>query len=872
MECPNCAQQVADDQVCQNCQRQHPSTTTPADLKEQNPVQTSSPPSPPSPAAPEEAPSRTAGSKQQQPNLSPGDNKPDPRAQIARDPDVKLDMAGTITARGNVTIIGRVQDALRLADQSHKIEEEKSLYDFVKKLPKRAKGQYQASPEEIKEKVVALRDRRLIIISSSHTEYALDAAWEVIEGLPGSPKRSNGMITFEDVAGKNIEFSIQKLLEQPPEAEAESVVLVDALHTQARAFPDSFLGHTALAGTRQDLLRNNKHFLVVLVDLNYAREKSLAYQTSFPYWEVPFLEPFFEGAFPQEHERLLKEIRSQGGKWEQDEVSFAKQIVNYQQGERLLTIIENGGPKDPEQSAEALLKKATPVEKTVLYTATLFEEITSPEFSRVVEALLHQRTMREPAPAAAGNGDTGSAPTAETEVLLLRLWEKEKDDIFDRLLVEGTGTNYSPRTVNLAESNLREPLRKQFERRHRFYLMDQFKALQETGILFYPSLRLSKNTTEIALEMARLYPDEFDERWIVSLVMRLKRHFTGASSESDEEDQMFKYLPRFQPSTSDVAFAKIADICKLLLASPSQSKVVPNSLDYMLQAGCHEEVLWLVKQFKFSAEFDDWYWLKQLLHQGNAKTKYLTYHYIISYLKRMGANVYDGLIKIETWLPSSERKSYSEFDTFVFRVMIKYCFDTMARFDHRHYGQWPSRYPLFAITNAQSAETHTSLLAHWLLHPAVDRTLADLGIGGSRMTLVGALLAEWSFILLGPADLAQADSSGAESETEITTEDSESKPTAVNWSAADLFDLLLRQFVSQVDLYQRWEIVSYWKELEHELSKFRGLSSHGTELRDELTWKRTLVRGLITEIKKTPLPKKSWPMKAIPAAAPSNQA
>jgi len=786
-----------------------------------------------------------------------------------------MEMA-SISATGNVTIIGVAQDAFSLADNSHKIKEEKSLYDFVKNLPRRSTRQYQPPLEELQRMVANLRDKRLILISSSHTEYALDASWGLIERLPGSPKRFNGMIAFEDIASKNIEFSIQKLLEQRPEAEAESVVLVDATHTQAQTFPASFLGHTARAGSFEDLLRTNKHFLVVMVDLSYARENNLAHH-SFPYWEIPFLEPFFEKAFPQEHERLLKEIRTQRGKWEQDEVSFARQIINYQHSERLLEIIESGGPQDPEGCAEALLKTANQVEKTVLYAATVFEEITSPEFCRVVEALINERARRaaeQSSPPVAANGSAGSAHAGETEIPLRRLWEKEKDDIFTKWLVEGSTSTDSPRMVSLSESNLREPLRKQFEKRHRFYLMDQFNALQETGILFYPSLRLAENTTRIAVDMARIYPDEFDESWIVALVMRLRRHFIGAGSAgSDEDDQMFQFLPSSQPGASDVAFARISDICKRLLGSPSQSKVVPNSLDYLLQTGCHEEVLWLIKQLKFSAEFDDWFWLKQLLFRGDVKTKYLTYHYIISYLKRMGTNVYDGLTKIETWLPSSERQSYSEFDTFVFRLMIKYCFDTIARFDHRHYGQWPSRYPLFAIKDAQLAESHTSLLAHWLLHPAVDPTLADLGIGGSRITLVGALLAEWSFILLGTADISHADPSSAQSETEVTTESAESENSTVNWSATDLFNLLLPQFITQIDLSQRVELLSYWNQLEHELFRFRVLPSHGSELRNELIWKRKLVRRLITEIKKTPPPKKSWPMKATPAtAAPADQA
>jgi hypothetical protein len=875
MKCPKCAQDLVDEQDCQSCQRQAPAATTPGDLNEQGAEQTSSPSSPP--PTPGDALPRTAGSNPQTPGTpAPAGENTSELGPAVNGPSASVNNDGMVVAGRDVNFVAILKSALDRADESHKIEKEKSLYEFVKKLPRRTVRQYQPPPEELARVVAAWRDRRLILISSAYVEYALDAAWEVIERLPGSPARFNGIIAFEDIASKNIEFSIQKLFDQLPEAKAESVVIVNATHTQAQTFPNSFLGNTALAGTREDVLRDSKHFLVVLVDLSYAHENHLAHQ-SFPYWEIPFLEPFLKGVFPQEHERLLKEIRSQRGKWEQDEVSFAKQVINYQNSERLLEVIESGGPQDPEGCAEALLKAANPVEKTVLYAATVFEEITSPEFCRVIEALLNERARRateQSSPAVVGNGSDGSAHAGETEIPLRRLWEKEKDDIFTKWLVEGATSTDSPRTVSLSESNLREPLRKQFEKRHRFYLMDQFNALQETGILFYPSLRVAENTTQIAMDMARIYPDEFDESWIVSLVMRLRRHFTGAlPDESDEDDQMFKFLPSAQPGASDVAFARISDICKGFLGSPSQSKVVPDSLDYLLQTGCHEEVLWLIKQLKFSSEFDDWHWLKQLLFRGDAKTKYLTYHYIISYLKRMGTNVYDGLTKIETWLPSSERQSYSEFDTFVFRLMIKYCFDTIARFDHRHYGQWPSRYPLFAIKDAQLAESHTALLAHWLFHPAVDPTLADLGIGGSRITLVGALLAEWSFILLGTADLSQADSSSAQSETDVTTESAESENSAVNWSATDLFNLLLREFITQIDLSQRVELLSYWTQLEHELFRFRVLPSHGSELRNELTWKRKLVRRLITEIKKTPPPKKSWPMKATPATAtPADQA
>jgi hypothetical protein len=505
--------------------------------------------------------------------------------------------------------------------------------------------------------------------------------------------------------------------------------------------------------------------------------------------------------------------------WEKEEDKFAQQILTYYYGDRLHEVIENGGPEDPGSSAESLLKTLTPVDQTVLYAGTFFQEITSPEFGHVVEALLNKRTTRVAAPANVKNGEA-----AEVEVPLLRIWEEKKDEIFTKFLVETTRANGASKTVNLAESNLREPLCKLFEKWHRYYLLDQFKAIQETGLFFHPSQRIGENTTRIAVELARTYPEEFNEQWIVGLVMRLRQHL---AAESSNTDSMFQFLSKPGAKASNLAFTRIRDVCQRLLGSPQHKKVVTNSLEDLMSSGCHEQVLSLIKYLKFSEEFDDWYWLKQLLHRADSKTRYQTYHYIISYLKRMGVSVYDGLTKVSTWLPPADRKSWSEFDGFVFRLLIKYCLDTIARFDPKHYGKWPSRYPLFVIDNPETAESHTAVLAGWLLHPGVEPTLAALGIRGTRMTLIGGLLAEWTFILLGPGD--------------ATTE----------LSGQSLFHVLLRQFVSRIDLRQRLDLLKYWNQLHHELFRLSASPLQTSHLRQELEWKRDLVRQL-TEVIKNP--------------------
>ena len=796
----------------------------------------------PSPVADDEPPVAADGSNAV--DEEPPAIAEEPPSTDSTEPDrSSLNVEGSqITVNGDLMMIASLRSVLKADDQSHKTEEEKPLYDFVKPLPRRPDRVFVPSPDELEAQVDALRENRLLVISSPHFEYAFDAAWAVIEGLPGSPRRFTGMLDSEDVRGTNVEFSLPRLLDQRREAEAESVLLVDALPSSAQSFPESFLRHSARADSLKEILRNSRHFLVVIVDLAYARRNELATLARlknfahriFPYWEIPFLETFIKYALPNDEEQYLREIHSQQkrGLWEKDEVSFVKQVLSYFYGDRLREVIQEGGPKDPVSSAESLLKTATPVKKTAVYAGTFFQEITTTEFSRVVEALLGNQTARTAPAKSVSDGE-------ETERLLRRTWDLEKDEIFSELLVETVGASDSLRTVNLAESNLREPLRRLFEKQHRFYLLDQFKTIQEEGLFFHPSLRLADNTTRIAVEMARTYPEEFNHTWIVSLIKRFKQHTTNdARDDAEAVDRMFRFLVH-RPGASNLAFTRICDLCQRLLESPQHKDIVSQSLEHLMRIGYHEQVLGLIKKLKFSEDFDEWYWLKQLLHQADAKTRYQTYYYVISYLKRLGPGVYDALGKLASLLPPADRKSYSEGETFVFRLFIKYCLDTIERFDADDYGKWPTRYPLFVFRDVQTALQQTSVLAEWLLHPAVDRTLAGLRIRGTRMTLIGGLLAEWSFIVLGPNNSTRWN---GDTIVKPTDAGAELTPSA-------LFHLLLRQFLGRLDFKQQLELLKYWNRLYYSLFNLSVSPLQSTQLQEELSWKRDLVWALIEAIK-----------------------
>jgi hypothetical protein len=156
---------------------------------------------------------------------------------------------------------------------------------------------------------------------------------------------------------------------------------------------------------------------------------------------------------------------------------------------------------------------------------------------------------------------------------------------------------------------------------------------------------------------------------------------------------------------------------------------------------------------------------------------------------------------------------------------------------------------LFTLTDAETAKSRFAVLANSLLHPGVDRTLAGLNIEGTRIDLLGILLAEWSFILLGTPSIPQTSARNGKED--------EPNGEAQNCTASEMFDLLLKQFLGRLDSQQRLELLKYWTQYESALLILG--SSHGVpnEQRNEFKWKKALIQRLIRELKLIPAAKPS---------------
>jgi hypothetical protein len=770
----------------------------------------------------------------------------------------------TLTAGGDLNVIGELtttiykQDLAEVSSSTVTAEkfhvgnnyygidgsgkEERSLYSLTLSRPRSHITLAPALSRKLEESIASLKRTGLLFVDCAYKKLALDAGYAVSAGLRVANPANDKVLIFNDLRQKDLEFTIQKLCTSWPDETERGVIVVDAYGTSVETFADSILKDTAWVEIAKQELKARKLYLTVVVSSEYAQKRldRASYESDFGHWPIPFLPTFLEQNYPANHLELGAQIARQReqGIWEAEESTFCDQLFRYHNRGELERMVTSGGPVNPDERAAELLEQSDQVEKTVLYTAALFQRITPLEFRRVVERLLAGRQITVPAT----TSSSGKEP-------LENLWEEEKDRIYTRWIQESSINGESMRVVSLADADLREPLRRLLEQKHPFYLIDRFRALLSQGIFFDPSVRLAENTTRLAVQMASLHPDEFNESWLYGLIERAAKSLGPEESNGAGSDLMFQFL-RDSSRPMNLALGRIADLFRCMFESTSLQPVVHASLEQLVKRGFHEEALWLVKRLQFCPDFDQLHWLRQLLHRGDAKTRQQTYYYLYSHLKRLGNGVYEGLSKIESWLPRVDRslESYAPFDCFALRLLVQYCLESIQRFNPAHFGSWPSRYPLLAVSDLETARKRISLLANWLLHPGIEATLDNFRMGGTHMTLVAAFLAEWSFILCGP-DLTQLSHQSAENTSPklLPGEDNgDGKPPL---TASFLFDLLFEEFASRTSLNQQLEMLKYWNRLDFDLLRFLGSLPPGSPMRSQLSWKHKSVGELMERIR-----------------------
>ncbi|MCL1469127.1 hypothetical protein [Argonema antarcticum] len=490
--------------------------------------------------------------------------------------------------------------------------------------------------------------------------------------------------------------------------------------------------------------------------------------------------------------------------------------------------------EDENISANSLFVENKPIKNTVLYVATFFPDLNPHDFDRVVSFLLEEQTttvmVKSQITTEHGEIRLIEAPK---EKPLTEIWqESQHDQVLDNCYLNSVYLEdlSQIQIIDFNFLSLRDKLKKYFKKKLSLYLSKQFN--RSRFLIFSLSIKVAINAIYLSVDMAISSPSAYGEDWLFEIIVGFteKANYNiDNDSESEPEPQLNRLLAEITPEKrSSFVFNRVSSLIVEMLDYSQLQDVVKNFFEKLMLVKRYDAVLGIVKRLRSAPQFDELYWIKQLLDRGDEKIRSDAYKFLYSQLEQNSSCIYELLDTIKAWLPERDRtpKTYSQSNQYALRLLVEYCSETIRDLDFKDYGCWPSKYPLFAPLHGSSIESKLETLVTWIFHPGLNYILKYI-FDTNTTQFIGFLVAEWFTILWG-----------------LEKKEPEQE-------ASEVADNLIRQIILNTNRSQQKELVEFWTTLTDNLldeTEFYG-ESEDKKLRKESLRRRNLVKQLKKQFK-----------------------
>jgi hypothetical protein len=734
---------------------------------------------------------------------------------------------GTERSRFDVNEGGRVENVIMAREviigprQSSASEvEDKSLIEFTQSLPSLVQELHipEFASEELNNHIERLRDEHLILISCPDEDIALSAAHALIDGLNLPEPTRKRLLNFDKTGSESSQPSIYNLVKDRNPAE-HIVVLADAATEKGKQFLQPIITAARAASIAiQDDLRQSEMYLICLTNftdledlLRVADEGSRRQrELRFSCWRLPFLGRLLKLHQLKEPENVEAQLidQRQRGWWSPNDSDFYFEVRSLITSSQLLDRIRDNEKRPPIGPIADLFKGNEPLLDTVLYVATFFSNLTPYEFNQLVPKLL-DGAAHGPNTDSKLNGDVRAADDSS-----LHLWRTVPDHVLKTGRLATIPTREATSGVNFINHTLRETLREHLSREYRFFLENKFQQIQNLGLLFDRSTRISQSVMQLSVDMATSYPEYYGSDWLASLVTDFE------SSIDSIEPRAWAFIDETNHVRARKRFYQtITTLLGKMLLEPRLWEVIDGFLDQLVFRKHYVSLLEIIKRLQFEPSFDQFKWLKQLFHRGNQDIREQAAEYLRGHLKRSGVRVYQALESLEAWLPGQDR-SLDIPARYALRIVYSYLHQTVFKFDKRYFGAWPSVCPLFAFKDAEEAATKLSLLLRWIFHWGMARVFKDQN----------GLLTNCFFILRGLGKKAS-----------LPRHDDDQLEPHDPFDAFAACELLLQLIAHRANAGQQVRLLDEWREENGTLLRQMGTLRYGSAPWEELVWKRELI-------------------------------
>ncbi|MFL6212794.1 MAG: hypothetical protein ACJ74J_02760 [Blastocatellia bacterium] len=757
-----------------------------------------------------------------------------------------------------------------IGKQDQKEKSKPSLYTSSVKMPAVSPILPEFVREELNTHLTTLEQKHLLVIECVEPEVAFSTAYSLVDALKITDQQHRRMYDLWEKLEEDAEVGPDFFLPKSKPGKKKTAVVVRVLSHYGQALVSSLINDYAVASYR---LIDNEVYLLFLVNPAFITERvdeDYTRDSHFSDWKIACLQYLLKSNFPEQYLEYVRDIEKQqaDGRWEKNDARLYYEIKSYIERNKLGEEIERRKRALSSPRPEKTFKDEQYIEKTVIYVATYFPDITLLEFCELVEALLGDRKILATIPKFTLQDDQTMGWSYTSSLWpIIEIWKDHKDQFLWERLREMTSAREMITTVDFTDHSMRDKLRNYLNNKRKLYLKDQFDLLQNQGFLFHPSNRVSNTMIRLTAETAAAYPDEYNKDWLVAMISNLRDAVQANLNGVQEHEYLFfQFLNRGPFNKTGWGYSRIAELIRRLVKDPQTREMVNRAFSDLMRLKMYDAVLNLIMRLRFAPDFDGTYWLRQLFERGEAGIRVHAFNYLYDQVREADASIYETLNKLESWLPGEDREAqkHSAAARIILRLLIKYCLETIYRMKQESDTAEYIQYPLFVFADKKTAEDNLDQLVKWLLHPALGPALRDmesdsgmknvlvkLGLEKNPTQLLGELMAEWSMILLGSAQAVAAGASAPNNGFDPASPVLEALlPPPRYVDAADLFHLLIERLAAYTNENQRRALIAYWEALNQYILHLMTRQDCSIERRQQLYLKSSQIFVLAQEFKK----------------------
>jgi len=379
--------------------------------------------------------------------------------------------------------------------------------------------------------------------------------------------------------------------------------------------------------------------------------------------------------------------------------------------------------------------------RTLCFIVAFFPDLNDGDFNETVNDWLKLESV---------SLDTGffnseTEDTVAKQPALDKIWRAKSHYYCESCFLVSKRDHQGKKRIDFKSEQYRELIREKLETYHWAFVEEKVSEIRKMALIFDSSNSIADQSMSLYINYI-LGNEEKLLSWLLWIFNTL--------NAAEKDEVILKKLNGIRDSdilseNEEVTgryfyYKRLEEFFRKILHKPDLNSLISIFIERLLNEGCSQSALKIVKRLKSAPGFDEVRWLKQIYERGDKSAKEEIKKYFFRKIANSGFE--EVVDKLNDWLPAKDAPSekYSKFNEMALNILVEYYAYLTENYDEKLYGIEPTQFALFDFENRKTAELQIDEIISYLLHPA--NLKFDLK-GISYKEFVAILLEIWNKLL-----------------------------------------------------------------------------------------------------------------------------